>query len=156
MKIRRDIASIPERTAEATWETVTELVTGDDSVDVEQLHAASSVMCSLIADEYFDDYGMTLIGKSHRLVIYCQFMAAARDLGQSIQPLSWNPTAESWELFVPCPEVDLNWVGDALKERAPRIRPYPAEEEPPFQETANKKESTNGETKIDWSMLEQL
>ena len=33
MKIRRDIASVPLRSAEETWRAIIDLVTGDGSVD---------------------------------------------------------------------------------------------------------------------------
>ena len=41
MRIRRDIASIPVRSANETWSAIVALVTGDGSVDREQLAAAA-------------------------------------------------------------------------------------------------------------------
>ena len=44
MRIRRDIASVPVRSAKETWHAIVDLVTGEDSVDRQQLEAASSIM----------------------------------------------------------------------------------------------------------------
>lgn len=52
MKIRRDIASLPARTSKDTWDAIVKLITGADSVDTAQLGAATSVLCSAIADEH--------------------------------------------------------------------------------------------------------
>lgn len=52
MKVRRDIAAIPKRSAAETWRVIVDLVTGSGSVDAETLTAAASVLESLIADEW--------------------------------------------------------------------------------------------------------
>ena len=40
MRVRRDISSIPQRSASETWQRVVDLVTGKGSKDVQQLNAA--------------------------------------------------------------------------------------------------------------------
>ena len=52
MKVRRDIASMPVRSAAETWQAIVGLITGDGSVDAATLNTAASVMESLIADEH--------------------------------------------------------------------------------------------------------
>ena len=44
MKVRRDIASIPKRSAAETWSEIVRLITGGGSVDATSLMAAASVM----------------------------------------------------------------------------------------------------------------
>src|SRR4051812_29315215 len=51
MRIRRDISSIPERSASETWDRIVDLVTGLGSKDIQQLKAAGGVMGSIITDE---------------------------------------------------------------------------------------------------------
>lgn len=44
MKIRRDVASIPVRSAGDTWRTIVELVSDSDSAYKKQLDAAASII----------------------------------------------------------------------------------------------------------------
>ncbi len=121
MKVRRDISSIPLRTAEETWKVIEDLVTGDDSVEPEQFNAAATVMASLIADEAFNDNPLTMTGVSHRLVMYLFHASDALEAGADVDALAWNPTAGDWRLFVPCPEEEFNWARKTLSSRAPRF-----------------------------------
>ncbi|MCG8693974.1 MAG: hypothetical protein MI806_22445 [Minwuiales bacterium] len=121
MKVRREISSIPLRTAEGTWETFVELVTGHETVDGGQLSAAATVMASLITDEAFKDHSLTMTGVSHRLVVYLLHGLDAMEAGYDVDNLTWNPTAGDWQLFIPCPEEDFDWAKRVLAERAPRF-----------------------------------
>src|SRR5258708_35142277 len=51
VKLRRDIASIPARSAEETWAKIIALVTASGSVDAQQLQAAAGIMATLITEE---------------------------------------------------------------------------------------------------------
>lgn len=121
MKIRRDISSTPLRSGEGTWEAIVDLISGADSVDVDQLDAATSIMASVIADEHYADEPLTLAGTSHRLVIYLRYGAAALEGGTTVDGLDWNPTAGDWALFVPCEPETMAWAKEHLQERAPRL-----------------------------------
>lgn len=48
MRIRRDVSSIPFRSAGETWQKIIDLVTGPGSVDLQQLRAAAGVMGRLL------------------------------------------------------------------------------------------------------------
>lgn len=121
MKVRRDIASIPLRSAVDTWAEYKKLVTETGSVDVEQFDAAASVMTSLITDEAFKDEPLALTGVSHRLVVYLLHGHDALEVGTNIDKLAWNPTAGDWKLFVPCPKEQYDWAKKTLATRAPRF-----------------------------------
>ena len=121
MKVRRDIASIPLRSAVDTWAEYKKLVTGPGSVDVGQFDAAASVMTSLITDEDFKDEPLTLTGVSDRLVVYLLHGHDALEAGASIDKLAWNPTAGEWKLFIPCDEEQFGWVKKTLATRASRF-----------------------------------
>ena len=121
MKVRRDIASIPLRSAVGTWTEYKKLVTGAGSVDVGQFDAAASVITSLITDEGFKDEPLTLTGVSHRLVVYILHAHDALEAGANIDKLAWNPTAGDWKLFIPCPEEQYDWAKKTLATRAPRF-----------------------------------
>ena len=121
MKLRRDIASVPVRTGAETWSEIVALVTRPDSVDVDQLTAAASVMASLLSEDHYSKYPLTLKGDGHRLVIYGAYGADAVTQGTEVASLDWNPTGKSWTLHVPCEAEDLDWVTTTLKTRAPRL-----------------------------------
>ena len=129
MKIRRDIAAIPQRSAAETWARYITLVTGTDSVDAKQFEAAASVITSLITDEAFKERPLTLTGVGDRVVVYLIHGQEALEAGAEVDPLNWNPTAADWRLFVPCPEEQYEWVKKTLSARASRFVVLRPEEE---------------------------
>lgn len=151
MKVRRDIASIPLRSAVDTWAEYRKLVSGTGSVDVGQFDAAASVMTSLIADEAFKDEPLTLTGVSHRVVSYLAHGHDALEAGKNIDKLAWNPTAGDWKLFVPCPEEQYDWAKKTLATRAPRFFVLkPGEKVKEEQEEAG---TTKAAVDVNWEVL---
>lgn len=151
MKLRRDVASTPLRSGEATWTAMTDLITGPDSVDKAQLTAAASIMAMLISEEIHSEEPLTLVGKSARVVLYCSFGSDALVMGEEIDPLPINPTNGDWTLYVPCPESDLPWASRTLGDRAPRVVLHKQGDAPSASE-----ESASTEAKgfdIDWGAL---
>ena len=123
MKVRREIASVPVRTAGETWQAIVDLITGDGSVDAATLKAAASVMESLIADEHAATVPIVVKGNGPRLVVYCLYNEDAMEAGKDIDKLSWNPTAGDWTMTAPADaggrRVDEQNAEDA---RAPHQR----------------------------------
>lgn len=153
MKVRRDIASIPKRSASQTWDTIIDLVTGTDSVDAGTLKAAASIMESLITDEHPGKVPITLKGVGNRLVIYLAFDENAMEADFSVDKLNWNPTAGSWSMTAPCDPDDVAWMNKALKERAPRITVHDVNAPPANDE--DKAEASASETlKVNWGALQ--
>ena len=151
MKIRRDIASIPVRSAKETWAAITELVTGDDSVDAHQLTNAASILGSLIAGEQPAVAPIVFKGCGQRVVIYCLYDKDAMEAGLAVDDLSINPTAGDWRMTAPCEDGDTDWMNDALKTRAPRISVHQANEPPADSE--EEQDSTTKVFEIDWEAL---
>lgn len=152
MKIRRDIASLPARSAKETWDTIVKLITGTDSVDRAQLEAAASIAASAIADEHAAEVPIVVKGGGSRLVLYTVHGPDAMELGLAVDKLSWNPTAaQAWSMTMPCSEEDVGWMSKALKERAPRITVHDfakAPEEEPKRGVAK--------VEIDWTGMVKL
>src|ERR1700683_770968 len=142
MKVRRDIASIPVRSAGETWQAIIDLITRDGSVDANTLKGAASVMESLIADEHAAKVPIVVKGEGPRLVIYCLYNEAAMEAGKDVDPLNWNPTGGAeWCMTAPVEAADVAWMTDALKNRAPRITVHdvtmrPADDEEDAKATA--------------------
>ncbi len=152
MRIRRDIASIPARSANETWNAIVALVTGDGSIDREQLDAAASVMESLIADEQPAIAPIVFKGCGPRVLIYCLYDEDAMEAGLAIDSLNANPTAGNWRTTAPCEEDDVGWMNNTLKERAPRMTVHTAHE-PPADEGTDGADEAAKVLEIDWGAL---
>ncbi len=151
MKIRRDVSSIPLRSAEETWDTIVDLVTGSESVDRDQLLAARAVIASLIADELYADHPLTWSGVGSRLVVYLRYRADAIQEGGDVDELLWNPTAGDWHLRVPCDAENLAWAREEIQEKAPRIELHEPGESESDSESPEKASAARRPLRIDWT-----
>jgi hypothetical protein len=149
MKIRRDIASVPVRSAAETWKAIVDLVTGSDTVDKQQLLDAASVMESLIADEMPANVPIVFKGGSSRVVFYCHFNEDAMELGTAIDKLNSNPTAGDWQVTAPCEKADVAWMTKSLKSKSPRISVHDVNEAPGDGDA----DKSSGGIEIDWGAL---
>jgi hypothetical protein len=128
MRVRRDISSIPLRSAGETWQRITELVTGTGSKDIQQLRDAAGVMGSIITDEHPAARAIILEGVGAQLKIYCLYGMKALEEGGKVDALTWNPTAGDWTMHVPCDKENIGWVRESLAETSPRIKVFNVEE----------------------------
>lgn len=153
MRIRRDICSIPERSASETWQQILNLVTGLASQDVQQLNAASGVMGSIITDEHPAAQPIMIEGVGPQLRIYCKYGIDAIESGHENDPLGWNPTAGDWTMHVPCDSENLAWIAASLGKTSPRIKVFDVISE----ESADSDMSKNSKTEatpilVDWNL----
>jgi hypothetical protein len=156
MKVRRDIASIPVRSASETWKAITDLVTGAGSVDAATLTAASSVMESLIADEHPATCPIVFKSNGPRLVIYLSYNEAAMEADKDIDPLSWNPTGgPGWQVTAPAEEGDVAWMNKSLKDRAPRIIVHDVLAPPIDDDISSNSVSQDQVLRINWGVLDR-
>lgn len=152
MKICRDVASIPARSAKETWRIITDLVTGPESVDRAQLDAAASIMQSLIADEMPAQVPIVFKGAGPRVVVYCLYDEAAMEAARDVDPLVSNPTAGDWRATAPCEAEDVEWMNTSLKTRATRITVHDADE-PPDEGETDEAAQADADFAIDWGAL---
>jgi len=124
MRVRRDVSAIPLRSASETWRTIVDLVTGAKSKDIEQLKSAAGVMGSIITDEHPAARAIMIEGVGPQLRIYCRYGMKAIEAGDSVDALTWNPTAGDWTMHVPCDAENMEWVKAALSKTAPRLRVF--------------------------------
>jgi hypothetical protein len=124
MRVRRDMSSIPFRSASETWQEIVDLVTGQGSKDLQQLKDAAGVMGSIIADEHPAQRPIIIEGVGPQLRIYCRFGMKAVEEGGKIDSLTWNPTAGDWTMHVPCDYENIAWVKASLARTAPRIKVF--------------------------------
>lgn len=114
MRVRRDISSIPLRSASDTWQSIIDLVTGTGSKDVEQLKRAAGVMGSIITDEHPASRAIMLEGVGPQLRVYLRYGMKALEEGAKVDSLTWNPTEGEWTMHVPCDEENIDWVKKSL------------------------------------------
>ena len=114
MRIRRDISSIPLRSASETWQRIIDLVTGLGSNDAQQLKSAAGVMGSIITDEHPARRAIILEGSGPQLRIYLRYGMKALEEGDKVDSLTWNPTEGDWTMHVPCDEENMAWVKKSL------------------------------------------
>lgn len=124
MRVRRDISSIPFRSASETWQRIIDLVTSPGSKDVQQIKAAAGVMGSIITDEHPQSRAIMIEGVGAQLRIYCRYGMKAIEEGGKVDSLTWNPTAGNWTMHVPCDEENIDWVRKSLSRSSPRIKVF--------------------------------
>lgn len=150
MRIRRDISSIPERSASETWQRIVDLVTGNGSKDVQQLKATGGVMGSIITDEHPSVRPILLEGVGPQLRIYCRYGMDAIEDGPKVDSLNWNPTAGNWTMHIPCDADNMDWVKKSLAATSPRIKVFDVDEEERA-EDEEQQQSVKSEIVVDWS-----
>lgn len=155
MKLRRDVASIPERSAKETWQVITDLVTDLHTVDRPQLDAAASIMESLIADELPATQPIVFKGSGPRVVVYCLYGEDALDAGLEVDPLPKRPTSGDWLASAPCEPEDAEWMNDCLRSKAPRISVYDATEGPGEEKDGEAGGKSGVALEVNWGALEE-
>jgi hypothetical protein len=152
MRVRRDVSSIPHRSAGETWQRIIDLATGRGSKDVQQLEDAAGVMGSIITDEHPASRAIMIEGVGPQLRIYCRYGMKAVEEGSKVDPLTWNPTAGDWTMHIPCDAENIDWVKESLAKTSPRIKVFDVEEtdraDEDQQEPAAK---SDGNLVVDWN-----
>ena len=120
--VARRFLSIPERSASATWDAISQLLAPEpDSAAAAELRSVAGVASSLISREAMTS-PIVVWGAGPRARIYCLYNDDAfegDDVNESA--LSFDPTDGEWYMSLPCPAEDLSWVQNALKSKSKRI-----------------------------------
>jgi hypothetical protein len=152
MRIRRDISSIPFRTANETWDRIVKLITGAGSIDLAQLQAAAAVVASVIADELMSEVPLLVEGCGPQLRIYCRYGVDASTAGDDLDPINWNPTAGDWTMRVPCDAENLDWVRKALAKCSSRLKPFDVANGDKAEDAATVAAISTEKIVVDWSV----
>ena len=152
MRVRRDISSVPHRSASETWQRIIDLVTGQGSKDAQQLKAAAGVMASIITDEHPSSRAIMIEGVGAQLRIYCRYSMNAVEEGSAVDPLTWNPTAGDWTMHVPCDAENMDWVKESLLKTSPRIKVFNVDEADRAEEEQQDAAAKSGkDIVVDWN-----
>jgi hypothetical protein len=122
--VARRFVSIPERSATATWSAISQLLAPKtDSAAAAELRSVAGVAASLISREAMTS-PIVVWGAGPRVRIYCLYNDDAVEGDDANETtLSFDPTDGEWYMSLPCPEEDLSWVQNALKNKSKRITP---------------------------------
>ncbi|MEE8122056.1 MAG: hypothetical protein V3T55_11030 [Anaerolineales bacterium] len=152
MRVRRDVSSIPFRSAGETWQRIIDLVGGPESVDLQQLKNAASVMGSIITDEHPAARAIMIEGVGPQLRIYCRYGMNAVEEGGTVDSLTWNPTAGDWTMHVPCDTENIDWVKVSLSESSPRINVFDVAEADRAEQEENDTAAKRSGIIVDWNL----
>ncbi len=122
MMVRRDISSIPFRSASETWQSIIDLVTARRArKTLSSSKEPRELWAPIITDEHPASRAIMLEGVGARLRVYCRYGLKALEEGGKVDSLTWNPTAGDWTMHVPCDEENIVWVRKSLA-GSPRIK----------------------------------
>ena len=152
MRIRRDVSSIPHRSAGETWQRIVDLVTGQGSKHIQQLKDAAGVMASIITDEHPATRAIMIEGVGPQLRVYCRYGMKAVEEGSKVDPLTWNPTAGDWTMHVPCDAENIGWVKESLAKTSPRIKVFDVDDADRAEEEKSEAVAKSGkDLVVDWN-----
>jgi hypothetical protein len=120
--VARRFVSIPGRSASATWSAISQLLAPEpDSAAAAELRSVAGVAASLISREAMTS-PIVVWDAGPRVRIYCLYNDDAVEGNDANETaLSFDPTDGEWYMSLPCPEEDLSWVQNALKNKSKRI-----------------------------------
>lgn len=121
--VRRDFRSVPSRDAMATWNAIVALLTQGQGGDREkELLSVAGIASSLIADQAAKDAPIVVTCDGPRTRIYCLYDDdSLDDSGSGEAKLGYEPLKGDWQVSLPCPQEDLDWVSQALGRLTKRI-----------------------------------
>ena len=137
-RVRRSVASTPQRTAMETWERICDLLAPNPTSDArKELAKVAGVAASSISSEGPKDDPIVVHGCGPRVHVYCIYGEdAVTGDGVEEEPLSSNPTGGEWRMSIPVPKEDLAWSERKLKADSTRVTARPVGEELKGQEVA--------------------
>jgi hypothetical protein len=121
--VARRVASLPERSAPATWEKVIDILAPDrDDPARDELKKVSGVAASVIAAESPASNAIVMHGGGLRVRLYCVYGddAITRE-GLNEAAVASSATGDGWKLSLPCGPADLEWTQRKLKSLSERV-----------------------------------
>jgi hypothetical protein len=118
----RRVVATPARSASAAWDVIVRLVTASGSPARQELQRIEGIASCIIAEESLKADPCVIFGSGPRLRIYCLYAEdaiAGEDANEAA--LTFTPTEGDWQMSLPCPADDLEWVEKALRERSTHV-----------------------------------
>ena len=119
--IRRDIVSVPRRTAGETWQRMSELVSKEGSDARAELHAARHVATALIGQESTKGDPAIFSGTGPQVRVYTLHDDASLEAELDERPLVTYVADGEWAATLPADASDFDWASRALGKVTSRI-----------------------------------
>jgi hypothetical protein len=149
--LARHIIATPARSAAESWNVIAGLLAPNPKSDARrEILAVTGIASSLIASEAMKDSSIVVSGTGPRIRIRCLYDEDAI-LGDEAneQAFATCPTEAAWEMSLPCPAEDLNWVREALKKHSTKITARELSKEAFSESTENNEQSVAAEIVVD-------
>lgn len=119
----RRVRAAPHRSATETWIAIVDCIAPlPETAARRELLGVAGIASSLIADEALKDSACVISGSGPRVRIYCLYGEdAITGENAAEDALSFSATADGWQMSLPCPPEDLEWVQATLKLRAAHV-----------------------------------
>jgi hypothetical protein len=143
--LARRIIATPARSAAEAWNVIAGLLAPDiKSAARREIIAVTGIASALIASEAMKNSSIVVSGTGPRIRIRCLYDEDAI-LGDEAneQAFAMCPTEGAWEMSLPCPAEDLDWVRESLKTHSTKITARELSEEA-FSESAESNEKAVG------------
>jgi hypothetical protein len=114
--VARTVPSVPARTSVGTWNSVIDLLTAPDHAARVSLASITSIVATLIAEEYTREAPIVIKpATGDRVRIYTAHGASAIETDEP-QPLAtWPLTEPGWAVSLPCGVDDIDQIRALLK-----------------------------------------
>ncbi|MGQ5525334.1 hypothetical protein ACUHMQ_19015 [Chitinimonas sp. PSY-7] len=118
----RTFRSSPHRDAAQTWDAIVDLLTTENKTARAELRAVSGVVCSLISERSPQFAPIVVTCDGPRTRICCIYDDSAVDGSDAREDaLGFDPLNGNWQVSLPCPKDELDWVETALAKHSNRI-----------------------------------
>ena len=119
----RTFRSIPHRSGGETWSAIVDLLTrGRESSAAAELRSVAGIATGVIVDQAVAGAPIVVTCSGPRTRIYCVYDDDALDDSTEDEgSLGFDPLEGDWQVSLPCPAEDLDWVQRSLKALSKRI-----------------------------------
>lgn len=118
----RTFRSSPERTTQATWDAISDLLAGSNPAARSELDSVSGVASCIIADRVCKDSPIVIHCDGGQTRIYCLYDEDAIDgSGSNEGSLGFDPLLGDWKISFPCESSDIEWLQIELQKKSSRV-----------------------------------
>ena len=119
---KRTYRSSPHRSAAATWDAISSLLTQSSPEARWELENVSGVASTIISGRVCEHSPIVVSCDGSQTRVYCLYDYDAIDGSGAIEDnLDFDPLYGNWEISLPCNPSDIGWIRSMLKKESTRI-----------------------------------
>jgi hypothetical protein len=155
--VARHFTASPARLSSATWQAISGLICKSDRDAAAEFAKVGGLASSLINEKFFADNPLVLKNKGPRLRVYCIYGEDAitgEDANES--DLTWSPTSDEWQAFLPCSADEYDEMTASLKGKSVKFSIYNIEKGIPDDTENEMADSAAAVASVDWGAFKKL